>query len=87
MRLLVAVPATAILGAWFSGHPVTFLGIGAIGPLTGEAHDLGLSLAELHETLGNVILYVAGVHAAAALFHHFFLRDRVLRSMLPGGQT
>ena len=85
--LLVAVPATAILGAWFGGHPVTFIGIGGIGPLTGEAKSLGETLAELHETLGNAILYVAGLHAAAALFHHFFLRDRVLRSMLPGGQT
>jgi cytochrome b561 len=85
--LLVAIPATAILGAWSSGHPVTFLGIGAIGPLIGEAHDFGLTLADLHGTLGNVILYVAGLHAAAALFHHFFLGDRVLRSMLPGGQT
>jgi cytochrome b561 len=26
---------------------------------------------------------VAGVHAAAALYHHFVLRDGVLRSMLP----
>ena len=26
----------------------------------------------------------AGVHAAAALFHHFWLRDDVLWRMLPG---
>jgi cytochrome b561 len=26
---------------------------------------------------------VAGVHAAAALFHHLILRDGVLRRMLP----
>jgi cytochrome b561 len=48
------------------------------------AHDLGLSLADLHATLGNIILWVAGLHAVAALFHHFFLRDSVLVSMVPG---
>ena len=35
-------------------------------------------------TLGDAILWVAGVHAAAALFHHFYLRDQVFRSMLSG---
>jgi len=30
------------------------------------------------------ILWVAGVHAAAALFHHFYLRDEVFQSMAPG---
>jgi len=30
---------------------------------------------------------VAGLHAAAALFHHFFMKDGVLRMMLPGGRA
>jgi cytochrome b561 len=30
-----------------------------------------------------VILWLAGVHAAAALFHHYVLRDRTLLTMLP----
>ena len=29
-------------------------------------------------------MWVAGAHAAAALYHHFIRRDGVLRSMLPG---
>ena len=35
-------------------------------------------------SLGNAILWVAGVHAAAALFHRFYLRDGVFQSMAPG---
>lgn len=83
--LLLAIPLTAIFGAWFQGHPVTLFG-GAlpIGPLTPADTSFGNSLAEVHETLGNAILWVAGVHALAALFHHFVLRDRVLMTMLPG---
>jgi len=41
-------------------------------------------IASIHTWLGDAILWIAGVHAAAALYHHFVLRDRVLRSMLPG---
>lgn len=83
--LLIAIPITAVAGAWLEGHPITLLGVGDIGPmLFSQAHDVGQTVAELHATLGNVILWVAGLHAAAALYHHFFLRDRALVSMLPG---
>ena len=81
--LLFAVPATAILGAWFGGHPVTVYGLGALGPFLGD-WALGALLAKIHRTLGDAIMWLAGLHAAAALYHHFFLRDRVLRQMLPG---
>jgi cytochrome b561 len=40
-------------------------------------------LAEAHETLGNVFIWVAGLHAAAALAHHYVLRDATLSRMLP----
>jgi len=82
--LLLAVPLTAISGAWLEGHPLTLLGNVRIGPLLAEAHDVGRTIASIHTWLGDAILWVAGVHAAAALYHHFLLRDGVLRSMLPG---
>ena len=40
-------------------------------------------IGNLHEVGANLILIVAGVHAAAALLHHFILRDGVLLRMLP----
>lgn len=36
-----------------------------------------------HALAANSTLIVAGVHAAAALFHHYVLRDATLRRMLP----
>jgi cytochrome b561 len=82
--LLIGIPATAITGTWLEGHPLTLLGGTTLAPLVTEIHDLGTSIMEIHTTLGNVILWVAGLHAAAALGHHFLLRDRVLVSMVPG---
>jgi cytochrome b561 len=40
-------------------------------------------MATLHTSLGDAILWLAGFHALAALFHHFVLKDSVLVSMLP----
>jgi cytochrome b561 len=40
-------------------------------------------IGDWHALAANAILILAGVHAAAALFHHFILRDGVLRRMLP----
>jgi cytochrome b561 len=81
--LLFAVPLTAVAGAWLEGHPLTLL-VGEIGPWIATSHDLGARIASLHGWLGDIILWVAGLHAVAALYHHFVLKDGVLRSMTPG---
>jgi cytochrome b561 len=38
----------------------------------------------VHEFLTNSLFLLAGLHAAAALFHHWILNDRTLLRMLPG---
>lgn len=82
--LLLLVPLTALLGAWLKGHPLTLLGVGNIQPWVPQSRQLGLALANIHGWLSNVLIWLAGLHAAAALYHHFWRRDTVLVSMLPG---
>ena len=84
--LLIAIPSTAILGAWWEGHALTLLGGLTFAPMLAQAHDLGATVADIHTYLGNAIIWLAGLHAVAALFHHFVLRDRVLLFMLPDWQ-
>jgi hypothetical protein len=72
-----------IAGAWLEGHPLTLLGGVEVAPRIGELHDLGATIATIHTWLSDAILWLAGVHAIAALCHHFVLKDRVLLSMLP----
>lgn len=81
--LLFGVPLTAIAGAWLEGHPLTLLGGIEIPPALALSHDLGAIVARVHTWLGDAILWVAGLHALAALFHHFVFKDRVLESMIP----
>jgi cytochrome b561 len=42
-------------------------------------HQVG----DWHALAANAVLIVVGLHSAAALFHHFILRDATLRRMLP----
>ena len=44
------------------------------------AHEAG----DIHILLVNVLLALVALHVGAALYHHFFKRDGVLRRMLPG---
>jgi cytochrome b561 len=38
----------------------------------------------VHEYLANALVILAGLHAAAALTHHWIFHDRTLTRMLPG---
>jgi cytochrome b561 len=62
---------------------LTVLAVGDIQPWLPPSRQLGLMLAGIHRWLGDVLIWLAGFHAAAALYHHFWRRDTVLLSMLP----
>lgn len=52
-------------------------------PLLSPDPSLGRALEDIHETLGNIGYYLIGLHALAALFHHYWMHDDTLRRMLP----
>ncbi len=81
--LMLALPVTAVTGAWLEGHPLTLLGGRHIGPALSPAHDVGAAIAAVHGWLGDAIMWLAGLHAVAAIFHHVVMRDGVLVSMMP----
>lgn len=81
--LLFMVPLTAIAGAWLEGHSLTFIGNITFAPMLMPSHEVGAAVAELHTWLGDAILWLAGAHAFAALYHHVVLKDGVLLTMLP----
>jgi cytochrome b561 len=68
------------LGA--QGKPIPFFGL-QLPALTAADKDLGHTLEGIHETIGTLGYYLIGLHAAAALFHHYWTRDNTLRRMLP----
>jgi cytochrome b561 len=83
--LLVAEAALGFAFRWGGGRPMAFFGTG-IPPLIAElARPLRRELREFHEWIGWAIIVLALLHALAALYHHYVLKDRVLVRMLPSG--
>lgn len=79
---LLALP---ILG-WASinahGKTVDLFGL-PLPSLVGSDDDLGDDLLTWHVNTAWMLLAFGIVHASAALWHHFVMRDALLRAMLP----
>jgi len=45
--------------------------------------ELGKSIHDTHELIGQIGYFVIGFHAVAALVHHYFQKDDTLTRMLP----
>ncbi|HVZ50951.1 MAG TPA: cytochrome b [Pseudolabrys sp.] len=82
--LLIVVPVVGIVTQFARGQPLPVFGLGAIASPWAADRAFAHSVKEVHELLSNLLLAVAAVHAAAALAHHWLLRDRTLSRMLPG---
>lgn len=80
--LLIVTPLLGIATMAWKGQAWSFLGIPLPGAPTPDRH-FSHQIQEIHETLGNVLMYLAAAHAVAALFHHFIRRDDTLKRMLP----
>jgi cytochrome b561 len=85
--LLIALP---LLGwALSNAHNVDFslFGITDLPRLVIDDSDLADELTEYHIWASWGLLGLVVMHMAAALIHHFVLKDNVLYAMLPGRRT
>ncbi|MFW5927126.1 MAG: cytochrome b [Wenzhouxiangella sp.] len=81
--LIFAQPLSGWLYSSAAGYGEYWWGPIEIPSPVSSSEDLEALFAGTHEFLGVALLVVAGVHALAALRHHFLLRDDVLKRMLP----
>ena len=79
---MLGMPLVGLLIVNFEGHAVSFFGV-QLPVLVGENHQLAETLEDWHETVGEAAYVLIGVHAAAALVHHYVFKDNTLRRMLP----
>lgn len=79
--LLFALPLTGWMMSSAEGDAVAWFGLVELPELPVRASEDALE--DLHETLFNLLFALAVLHALAALKHHVWDRDHVLRSMLP----
>jgi cytochrome b561 len=87
--MLLALPVTALLTLASEGAPLTLLGgvrVEALGMMANArlAGIAGLAdWGDVHSFMGDAIIWLAGLHAVAAIYHHVRLKDGVLASMVP----
>ncbi len=84
--LLFITPMSAMFALGTEGHPLTLLGGIRVTDLPINAQSAVANMADwgdVHKFLGDAILWISGLHAVAAIWHHFVRKDGVLLSMLP----
>ena len=79
---MIGMPLLGWLAVSAKGDPVAFYGL-QLPLLIGQDKGLSRSLKEVHEAIGTAGYFLIGLHAAAALLHHYVLRDNTLVRMLP----
>ena len=83
LALIVGMVLSGLGRRWVRGRGIEFFWLFKIPPLVTLDPTWRSALKAFHVWGAWVIIAVAGAHAAAALFHHFVIRDGVLRRMLP----
>ena len=81
--LLFAIPLSGWLFNSASGYPLQWFGQFNLPALAGRDAGVAQLARQLHEYGAWLLLALVGLHAAAALYHHFVRRDATLRRMLP----
>ena len=81
--LMIGLPILGWMILSAEGDAIPFFGM-HLPPLIYQNKDLAKALEEVHETAGTAGYFLIGLHAVAALYHHYFLRDNTLKRMLPG---
>jgi cytochrome b561 len=81
--LLFVIPLLGWMDASRRGMPVVMFGLELPKLLETRAPGWGWT-GDVHGLLANyLMLALVGLHVAAALYHHFVMRDGVLKRMLP----
>lgn len=84
--LLIAAPVAGIVVQFARGDALPLFGLFEIPSPWVADRAFARSVKDVHELLANALVILAGLHAAAALVHHWVFRDRTLVRMLPGSK-
>ncbi|PLO67755.1 cytochrome B, partial [Klebsiella michiganensis] len=80
--LFIALPAIGMVMMYYRGNP--WFAFGLTMPHAVESNfELVDTLKAWHELLANTGYFIIGLHALAALLHHYLWKDNTLLRMMP----
>ncbi|MDE2337708.1 MAG: cytochrome b [Gammaproteobacteria bacterium] len=85
--LVIALPLTGWIMSSARGFPVSWFNLFQLPNLVGRNAALYHAMVRTHVLLAIALGLILVLHIAAALKHHFVLKDDTLRRMLPGAGT
>lgn len=80
--LMFALPISGLLMSSAAAIPVSAFGVVDLPDLVAPSDNLFHRMIQVHRWLGYGLLVLIGVHAGAALMHHFLKRDDTLRKIV-----
>ncbi|MBV9252516.1 MAG: cytochrome b [Acetobacteraceae bacterium] len=83
--LMICTVVLGVAYVWARGDSI--FNLFAIPQLSPGNKPLIHQIGGWHALAANTVLIVAGLHAAAGLFHHYAMRDDTLRRMLPRARS
>ena len=79
---MVFLPLSGWMISSAVGLPVSFFGLFVLPDLIAPNKNLLPYLVMTHQWLSYALIATIGLHITAALWHHFVLKDNVLKRML-----
>jgi len=79
--LMFAMPLLGIASVLLAGRPIDLYGFVLTPPFQMD-RALSKSLKNFHELGATFVYILVGLHAAAALWHQFFLKDNIFKRVL-----
>jgi cytochrome b561 len=81
--LMFAMPLTGWMMSSAAGFPVSVYGLFTLPDLVAPDTNLKALMIDAHFYLAWLLVIMVGLHVLAALTHHFYYRNNILRRMLP----
>ncbi len=80
--LMVTLPVLGWLTVSAKGGGIPFWGV-HLPALISKDKDISMLFKNIHESIATLGYFLIVLHAAAALFHHYYKRDNTLGLMVP----
>ena len=79
--LLIVNPLVGLVGSWIYGAPLNVFWLFSVPSPFATNVKLAENILGCHSLLGWALAALLAIHIGAALFHHFILKDNVVRRM------
>jgi len=85
--LIFLIPLSGWAMSSAANFPVSWFGLATLPDFVTPSKELQHTFHDVHEALFGWLVGIAALHVVAALKHHFWLKDTVLKRMLPFGRV